>query len=312
MKHIALTISASLALISPTWAADEGAGKPGRGKGDGSFFKQLDTNDDKSISKEEAGERWERMSRLDKDNDGMISPQELMAGRPGGGKGKGPGGPKGNPGELFQRADKNSDGKLTEDELPAEVWSRISRLDSDKDGAVTKEEVAAGRPEGRPGSAEGPGKGKGKGADFLKRADKNGDGDISKDEVPEQAWERMSRMDKDNDGVLTKEEMAAGFAAMRGMRGEGGKGPGGRAGATSGGPVAIFSRYDEDKDGKLAESEVPGEMWSKLRKADTDADGLVSKSELEKVYGEMRKYSAPPEKKRPEMEKSESDSDTKA
>lgn len=316
MKHIALTIVAAFALLTPGWAEEDSAAKPGRGKGDGSFFKMLDKDGDNSISKEEAGDRWERMSRLDKNNDGTISPEELMAGRPGDGAGKGPGRPggpggqKGKPGEMFQRADKNSDGKLTEDELPAEVWSRLSRLDKDNDGAISKEEAAAGRPPGRgpggPGSPEG-GKGKGKGGEFLKQADKNGDGNLSKDELPEQAWQRLGRFDKDNDGILTKEEMAAGFAAMKGNRPEGGKGKGmgGRFGEKgAGGPDAVFSRYDEDKDGKLSESEVPGEMWSKLRKADTDADGLVSRAELDKVFGEMREYNgdAP---KRPEMEKEE-------
>ena len=61
----------------------------------------------------------------------------------------------------------------------------------------------------------------------------------------------------------------------------------------------------------VGEDEVPAEMWSRLRKADTDADGLVSKSELEKVYSEREKYAPKgevkkedtPRKKRPELEK---------
>jgi hypothetical protein len=46
----------------------------------------------------------------------------------------------------------------------------------------------------------------------------------------------------------------------------------------------MFSRFDTNKDGKLSKEEVPAEVWEKLSKADGDADGLVSKDELEKVH----------------------------
>ena len=110
---------------------------------------------------------------------------------------------------------------------------------------------------------------------MFERADKNKDGKISKDEAPDQAWERLSKLDKDGDGAVSKEEMAA-------MAGPGG--PGGPGGGPQGGPGAMFSRFDTDKDGKLAKSEVPAEMWEKLSKADENADGLVSKEELEGAY----------------------------
>ena len=96
-------------------------------------------------------------------------------------------------------------------------------------------------------------------------------------------WERLSKLDKYSDGAVSKEEMAA-------MRGNGGPGagPGGPRGkgGPEGGPAPMFSRFDEDKDGKLSKSEVPAEMWEKLSKADDDADGFVSKAELEKVFHE--------------------------
>ena len=127
----------------------------------------------------------------------------------------------------------------------------------------------------------------------MKRADQNGDGKISQDEVPEQAWARLGKLDTNNDGAVTKEEMAAGMSAMRGAKGkEGEKGQGTKAKGRPGGagPEALFSRYDEDEDGKIGESDVPAEVWGKLRNADTDADGLVSKEELVKVYQERAQY----------------------
>lgn len=235
MKTKLIILIGSALAIAPLGAEDKtapspaaqgkgpgGPGAPGgpKGKGDGSFFREMDTDGDKAISKEEAGERWERLGKLDKDSDGKVTMQEMMAARPQGGP-EGKGAPQGGPGkggpEMFANADKNKDGKLSKDEVPAEMWERLSKLDKDNDGAVSKEEMAAMRGKGGPGA--GPG----------------------------------------------------------GPRGNGGP---------EGGPAAMFSRFDEDKDGKLSKSEVPAEMWEKLSKADDDADGFVSKAELEKVFRE--------------------------
>ena len=277
MKYLTTTLILGLVgTLSLSFTEDK---KPAPPRGDGSFLKNIDKDGDKAISKEEAGERWERMSKLDKNGDDKISMQELMAARGDRPAPGGAGGPEGRPGpgEFLKRADKNGDGKISKDELPEQAWERFGKLDKDGDGAVSQEELKAGRPDG-PGRPGAPGEG-GKGGEFFKRADKNDDGKISKDEVPEQAWERLGKLDKNNDGAVSKEEIAAGMKNAR----DGGKG--GAAGRPGGsGPDAVFSRFDENKDGKLAEGEVPAEMWSKLRKADEDADGLVSKKELGSVY----------------------------
>ncbi len=323
MKTQTITLLSCALLLSPLSAEDEKEkGRPG-GKGDGSFFKNMDTDGDGGISESEAGERWARLGKLDKDEDGKVTMAELRDGfagaRPGAGKpdgnrpvarkpdgdkpkgdrpdgdkpkgdrpdgdkpkgdrpdsdrredGKGrPGGrPEG--GEFFKNADKNNDGKLSEDEVPEQLWGRISQLDKNEDGSVSKEEMAAMR---------GPG-GKGNPAEMLKRADKNGDGNIGKDEVPAEAWARMGRLDKNGDDMISREEFAA---ARDGMNGKGDR-PG--DGAQRGGPEAIFGKFDEDKDGKLSSTEVPAEMWAKVSKADTDADGLVSKDEMKEAYRKM-------------------------
>ena len=71
-----------------------------------------------------SADRGSGMSQIDKNNDGKVTGQELMAARQGGkggdagkgrpgepGKGKG----KGEPVEFLKRMDKNSDGALTSD-----------------------------------------------------------------------------------------------------------------------------------------------------------------------------------------------------
>jgi hypothetical protein len=42
---------------------------------------------------------------------------------------------------VFNRLDRNSDGKLISDEIPAAQHENLMRLDADKDGAVTLEEA---------------------------------------------------------------------------------------------------------------------------------------------------------------------------
>lgn len=61
---------------------------------------------------------------------------------------------------LFYIFDADEDDALTEDEVPARVWSRLSAADLDDDGAVTREEIMAylqaNDGAGRPGSGSRP------------------------------------------------------------------------------------------------------------------------------------------------------------
>ena len=62
------------------------------------------------------------------------------------------------------------------------------------------------------------------------RFDRNGDGKVSKDELPEPMRERMlERADADGDGVIDKQEAEA-AAERLGRRGVGGERPGGAGG----------------------------------------------------------------------------------
>jgi hypothetical protein len=42
----------------------------------------------------------------------------------------------------------------------------------------------------------------------------------------------------------------------------------------------IFALFDANRDDRLAPAEVPPDMWKRLSRADTDDDGLVSRTEL--------------------------------
>ena len=115
-------------------------------------------------------------------------------------------------------ADPHGDATVTRaDELVA-IGARFDALDTNKDGSLSADELAAGAPAGGPGGPGGRG-GRGPGG----RADADGDGKVSKDEYVTSQLRRFDAQDADKDGKLTKAERDA----ARERRGQGGPGGGG-------------------------------------------------------------------------------------
>ncbi len=85
-------------------------------------------------------------------DEGMME-MSGMGGAPGGGGG-GPGGGF-DPEAFFAERDNDGDGILTGVEISERMRGRMEEIDTDKDGAVTKEEFLASRPQG--GGRGGPG-----------------------------------------------------------------------------------------------------------------------------------------------------------
>lgn len=126
------------------------------------------------------------------------------------------------------------DATILRSDAEAQAAARFAALDTDKDGSLSPEELAAGRP-ARPGAqAEAPRRGRG-GGWMARMMDANGDGKISKDEFVTATLRRFDMADADHDGKLTKaerqeamEQMRARIEAMRalgGGSGGGGDGP---------------------------------------------------------------------------------------
>lgn len=59
---------------------------------------------------------------------------------------------------------------------------------------------------GRPPSAD----------QMLQFTDKNKDGKLTKDELPEPMWDRLSSADKDKDGTITRDELEAHLKSAHG------------------------------------------------------------------------------------------------
>ncbi len=89
-----------------------------------------------------------------------------------------------------------------------------------------------GPPGGPPGGEGGPRRGR-----MFERLDANGDGALSKDELPERMREHIMVADTNKDGKITREEMDAARERgdLRPPERPGGRGPGGEGGGERGG-----------------------------------------------------------------------------
>jgi Ca2+-binding EF-hand superfamily protein len=110
-------------------------------------------------------------------------------------------------GDGFSRLDTNKDGVLTRDELEAKGAARIAasfdKLDRDKDGMVTQEEMREARTTRMAAF-------KAQAETRFREADQNSDGMLSKEEtqtgMPRVA-ERFDKLDQNKDGQLSPDEL---------------------------------------------------------------------------------------------------------
>jgi Ca2+-binding EF-hand superfamily protein len=108
------------------------------------------------------------------------------------------------------------------------------------------------------------------GGDPFKKYDKNGDGKVTADEVPNpQVFERL---DKNKDGAITRDEL-------------GGAGKPG-AGKPGGGQFdALVKAADKNGDGKITKAEAGDAAW--FEKLDQNKDGVIDEGELKKAREAM-------------------------
>lgn len=93
----------------------------------------------------------------------------------------------------------------TKADFQSAARTRLLRVDSDKDGRISKAEWTEGRKAGR----RDPGR-------MFDRLDANGDGFLDGAEIDALTARRFARIDKNGDGVLTAEERQTARDAMGG------------------------------------------------------------------------------------------------
>jgi Ca2+-binding EF-hand superfamily protein len=113
---------------------------------------------------------------------------------------------------LKEALDTNKDGKLSADEIKAAPES-LKKLDKNQDGKINAEEIGwpprmqgfPGRGGGRPPFGGG-GQTERSLAELIMRCDANGDGKVSKDELPKSMFILIQMADTDKDGAIDKKE----------------------------------------------------------------------------------------------------------
>jgi Ca2+-binding EF-hand superfamily protein len=123
--------------------------------------------------------------------------------------------------EIFAQIDTNNDGKVTQEELAAHRTAMFVAFDTNGDGSLNSEELAARLlarfTETLPDRT----------ARMIERQDANGDGALQADEIGEGPMEkRFAIIDTDNDGAISQAEAEAAMARLaehRGKRRHGGK-----------------------------------------------------------------------------------------
>ena len=293
-------LSAVLAASLTAMAADESGPNPEQ------LFQQLDRNSDGQLTSDEVGEEqarfFERLVRVgDENSDKQLSRGEFLAAMK---AGNGPvtgenalringGRPQG---QIFERLDRNGDGKVTLEEVPEEMRDRIRPLFErlGKESLSREDFEKAGRAPGGPEGGRPDGQ-------FFERFDRNGDGKVTLEEVPEEMRDRIrplfERLGKES---LSREDFE-----------KAGRGPGGPEGRRPDGQ--FFERFDRNGDGKVTLDEVPEEGRERFRgllqRLGKDENGSVTREDMMKAFAQRGRDGRPegrepgdrgPEGRRPE------------
>jgi len=129
--------------VSPDELRPPGGGSPGSEEMV-SRMMSFDKDGDGKLSAAELPERMQgMMARADKNNDGLLTKEELTAAAPPQGEGRG-GGPRGGGmmrmDPILSAVDTDQDGTLSAAEIQSSS-AAIAKLDKDGDGKLTREEV---------------------------------------------------------------------------------------------------------------------------------------------------------------------------
>jgi len=251
-------------------------------------IKGFDQNNDGKITKDEMPERMQAMiERLDTNKDGAIDNKELDALKDRlaqGGQGQQGQRPQGQRPEGQQ-------GQRPEGQRPEGQRPQGQRPEGQRPEGQRPQGQQGQRPQFNP-------------ADMIKRikdSDKNNDGKITKDELPEQMQRMFPRIDTNQDGAIDREELAVMEKRMA-ERGQGGQRPEGQPGQRPEGqpgqrpqnpqgqgrglpPLPVLQALDTNQDGEISADEIANAVKA-LKSLDKDGNGKLTMEELMPARGQ--------------------------
>src|SRR5205807_1129652 len=127
-------------------------------------------------------------------------------------------------------------------------------------------------------------------ADFIKRFDKNGDGYLTKDELPPVLARAFDKMDVNGDGKLDKKEVAAMLQILRRRFGlndaqaaKNNKTKKPDSPSVDRMVANWLERMDANQDGKISKEEAKAALAANFERFDLNKDGFLDKNELRQV-----------------------------
>jgi Ca2+-binding EF-hand superfamily protein len=117
--------------------------------------------------------------------------------------------------------------------------------------------------------------------EFLKRFDKNGDGVLTRDELPPRLAQAFDQADRNGDGKLDKQEVAALLQMLRQRFGV--NRPGAPADPVERRVNQILAQMDANMDGKISKEEAQGAIAANFDRIDTNKDGFIDRDELRRM-----------------------------
>ena len=196
MKRTIFTLCALSLIAAPAAQAQRPDGPPRP------ILQALDTDRNGKLSAQEIAAAPTSLLTLDHDGDGKLTLSELQPRPDNAGA---------TPDDLVKQLmtfDKNGDGVLAADELPARMQSIFQRGDKDHDGKLTADEIRAMA--SRQSMPAGPGSGNAAAAmrndPLLNALDADHDGIISAAEITTGS-QALLALDKNGDGEITSDEM---------------------------------------------------------------------------------------------------------
>jgi Ca2+-binding EF-hand superfamily protein len=183
------------------------------------------------------------------------------------------------PNVMFAVIDADGDGVITKAELRKAV-AALRSLDSDGDGNITLAEVSAASGAAPAGATTVD--------QLFAEHDKNNDGKLDANEVPQHMLPMLQGADRNQDGSIDRDELAAAMQNRQLRSGAGAfpAGPNGPGADPRTGQV--LRRYDLNNDGRLSPHELPPQMRRMFQPTDDrNGDGHLDPGELQAVMARM-------------------------